>query len=337
MSLSFVSRAIIAANELHDLRCFVAATELRSVSAPARRVGRDQPPVSNAIARLERELQLTLLRRHSTGVEPTAAGIEFLRHARTVLSAVERATTEMAVFREGHDGQSTELGGEVRLGVAPPLAPSLLTGLLRSVSASAPHVNVPVAERPPAALLDALETRQLDLGLMWLPVRRSGLQSEGLSAMRLAAVTAPDHPASTQDALIRDPGAGAPLGLRELADEPWVVFTAGSAARLWVDGACMRAGFAPRIVREVDTWTEAKAALEAGLGITLLPPECVTLETAAETLRATPVADAGHGILGLVFGSDAPATAVQQKVRALLISAMRGREEHARRAASAPR
>ena len=317
--------------ELHDLRCFVAASELRSVSAAARRVGRVQPAVSNAIARLERELELTLLRRHSSGVEPTPAGIEFLRHARTVLSAVDRASTEMAVFREGRDGEVTELRGEVRVGVAPPFAPFVVTGLLRELRASAPQINAPLLERPTTALLDALEARQLDLGVLWLPVRRTRLQTEGLGALRLALVTASDHRLATGHEPAADPGAGTLLGLRELAGEPWIVFPAGSAARLWVDGACMRAGFAPRIAREVDTWSEAKIALEAGLGVTLLPAECVALEIGGGTLSAAAVADAGHGILGIAVNADAPATAVQAKVRSILVHGVRAPEDGARR------
>ncbi len=310
--------------ELHDLRCFVACCELRSVSAAARHVGRVQPAVSNAIARLERELQLTLLHRHSTGVDPTPAGLEFVRHARTVLGAVERATAEMTVYRDRQDDEVTELRGEVRVGVAPPFSPSVTTGLLRELRRSAPRVTARLFERTTGALLDAVETRQLDLGVLWLPVRRTRLQTEGLGAMRLALVTVPDHPLARRAGAGGDPGASTTLALRELVDEPWVVFPPGSAPRLWVDGACMRAGFAPQVAREVETWAEAKVALEAGLGVTLMPPECIPLEIEGGTLHAAAVADAGHGIVGLVANADAPVTAVHAHVRSILIAAGRG-------------
>lgn len=309
--------------ELHDLRCFVACCELRSVSAAARHVGRVQPAVSNAIARLERELQLTLLHRHSTGVDPTPAGLEFVRHARTVLGAVERATAEMTVYRDRQDGDVTELRGEVRIGVAPPFAPSVTTGLLRELRRIAPRVTARLSERGTTALLDAVETRQLDLGILWLPVRRVRLQTEGLGAFRLAVVSVSDHPVALRERATGDPGASTTLSLRELVDEPWIVFPPGSAPRLWVEGACMRAGFAPQVAREVETWAEAKVALEAGLGVTLLPPVCVALEIEGGTLHAAAVADAGHGIVGLVANADAPVTAVHARVRSILMESGR--------------
>lgn len=77
--------------ETRELRYFVAVAEQRHFGRAAERLGIAQPPLSRAIAQLERRLGVMLLQRTSRGVVLTAPGTVLLDEARAALAAVEAA------------------------------------------------------------------------------------------------------------------------------------------------------------------------------------------------------------------------------------------------------
>jgi len=64
--------------ELRHLRYFVAIAEERSITRAAERLWIAQPGLSTQVRRLEAELGIQLLHRHTRGVELTDAGEVFL-------------------------------------------------------------------------------------------------------------------------------------------------------------------------------------------------------------------------------------------------------------------
>jgi DNA-binding transcriptional LysR family regulator len=79
------------AMELRHLRYFVTIAEERSFTRAAERLWVAQPGLSTQMRRLEAELGVQLLERHSRGVELTPAGELFLERARVALAAAETA------------------------------------------------------------------------------------------------------------------------------------------------------------------------------------------------------------------------------------------------------
>ena len=80
--------------ELRQLKYFVAVAEEEHFSRAALRVGIEQSPLSRAIHALERDIGVLLISRSARGSRPTAAGVIFLQHARSILESVEAATLE---------------------------------------------------------------------------------------------------------------------------------------------------------------------------------------------------------------------------------------------------
>ena len=87
--------------ELRYLRYFVAVARTRHFTQAAKELGISQPPLSQQIQRLEREVGTPLFRRLTRGVELTEAGESFYEDARQIL-AMSDAALEKA---KGHYGQ----------------------------------------------------------------------------------------------------------------------------------------------------------------------------------------------------------------------------------------
>jgi LysR family transcriptional regulator, benzoate and cis,cis-muconate-responsive activator of ben and cat genes len=108
--------------EFRDLRYFAAVAEELHFGRAAARLYISQPGLSQAVARLERELDVQLFTRTRSNVELTEAGTELLDRARGLLAALGEAVTRVRMAGRGE-------AGLVRVGVAllaePVVAPAL--------------------------------------------------------------------------------------------------------------------------------------------------------------------------------------------------------------------
>jgi len=82
--------------ELRDLEYFLACCRTGNFTAAAREVHIVQSAMSSAMARLEKELGVTLLDRSVTPVTPTQHGVALQRSAQRILDAVKAARDDLA-------------------------------------------------------------------------------------------------------------------------------------------------------------------------------------------------------------------------------------------------
>jgi len=82
---------------LNELKVYVRAVELKSISAAARSLRLSAAAASHRILQLEEQVGVRLLNRTTRSLQPTEAGCIFYEHALNVLEAVERAESSMAV------------------------------------------------------------------------------------------------------------------------------------------------------------------------------------------------------------------------------------------------
>lgn len=122
--------------DVHDLRAFALAVDLRSFTAAARLMGESKATVSRRIARLESSLGVSLLRRTPRAVEPTDDGTAYRVRVAEILELLGNAN---AAVRKAHAAPS----GQLRVTV-PPGFESVLAPQIARFAAEFPEVTVSV-------------------------------------------------------------------------------------------------------------------------------------------------------------------------------------------------
>ena len=91
--------------ELRHLRYFVAVAEDLHFGKAANRLGISQPPLSQQILALEREIGARLFERSNRRVELTNAGKNFLKEAVEIIERVDAAATRAERIHRGQVGE----------------------------------------------------------------------------------------------------------------------------------------------------------------------------------------------------------------------------------------
>ncbi|MFI9626670.1 LysR substrate-binding domain-containing protein [Streptomyces sp. NPDC052042] len=243
--------------ELRHLRYFVAVAETRHFGKAAEHLHMAQPPLSQAIRRLETELGVELLRRTTRQVSLTGAGEVFLTDAERILKAVDEAVARVGRFASGAEGV-------LRIGLTGSASYRQLPALARLVKREMPQVILEVhTEMLTPAQEAGLIERRLDIGVLRPPVRQEGIAHRSMADESLVVAVPERHRLAETDT----------VRVEQLRHEDFVMYgaTLGSVVNDAVVHSCLAAGFYPHRAYEVTETSAALALVAAGLGIAVLP------------------------------------------------------------------
>lgn len=259
--------------ELRHLRYFSVLAQELHFGRAASRLGIAQPPLSQQIQRLEAVLGTRLLERTSRRVQLTDAGRAFLVEAQRVLTGLDAAVE--AARRAGR-GES----GELRVAFAATVMFLALPAIIRDFRARFPRVHLDLREMPTGPQLAGLKAGEIDLGFVREPVPDPELEIVTVMTEPLRIAVNRAHPLA----------ARATLAVKDLANEPFVLFPADLAPGLHAQvlGLCRAAGFQPRIVEESRELYTSVSLVEAGVGVSILPASVEKLGWKEVRYRAIP-------------------------------------------------
>ena len=253
--------------ELRHLRYFIAVAEAGTFTLAAARLGIQQPPLSQQIKLLERELGFGLFRRLPKDVELTVGGNVFLAEARNIVASVERASQRAAGAAHGMTGRLSV--GFTTSAITHWLAPRLI----REFRQAFPHVEIEFQAGSAAKLIQSVANGTLDIGAIRTPVLRpDGVSFKVLLKETMLLALPASHPIA-RAALTRKTKHRAVLALKQLKDESFILVRRPGAPGMYADLilACHRAGFAPKIAIEVENMLSNIALVAAGVGVSAVP------------------------------------------------------------------
>lgn len=173
--------------DLNLLVVFEAIYSAGSISRAADTLNLTQPALSNALARLRKQLDNQLFVRSGNGVVPTALADEIIEPIREALYAIDQSIRPKELF------DPTVTKRHFRLIVADPLEQIVVGSLLRTIG---PNSQISFELQPPQTtnLEQALLEGKIDVALFLMPIRVAELNNTPLCAMDLVLVARRDHP-----------------------------------------------------------------------------------------------------------------------------------------------
>lgn len=160
--------------EIELIRAFVAAADLRSMTAAGNLLHLTQSAVSQQIMRLEARLGQVLFLRERRGLRLTPAGERLLGKARRLLGLNDEIWAEMAAGAQG---------GSVRLGVPYDLVGTTLAPVLKAYAEARPQVEISLVCASSPRLLEALAKGEIDLAVVEEPLGAHGGECLGIERL----------------------------------------------------------------------------------------------------------------------------------------------------------
>jgi DNA-binding transcriptional LysR family regulator len=239
--------------ELRQIRYFVAVAEELHFGRAAARLGIAQPPLSQQIGRLERELGFGLFSRTSRRVSLTEPGRVFLDRARWLLTQADEAVASARAVDEGKSGYvRVGLVGSAGLGVVP--------AVLKAFRNAYPDVELTLLEMSTTSQIRALADGHIDIGF----VRRSTVSDVRLSLVVREPIVAA-VPVEHELAACREISPAA------LDGERFVVYAGQRPGQPTALNLYGQAGFRPRVVQEAESILAVLGLISAGIGIATVP------------------------------------------------------------------
>ncbi|NYH14828.1 LysR family transcriptional regulator [Paraburkholderia bryophila] len=243
--------------EFRQLRYFLAVAEHLHFTDAATHLGIAQPPLSQQILKLEREIGAPLFIRHPRRVELTEAGRLFRERARRIIEDTQQAFVEVQNAGRGETGR-------LSLGFAGSTVfhPTVAITMQRYRHAYE-RVSISCEESNSSLLLDKVAERQLDAALVRMPLNCRDLVVEPLVDEDMLAVLPANHRLSRRRR----------INLADLADDPFILFPRPIGPDLYdsIIAACQEAGFAPSIGMESPQISSAANLVAAGFGVAVVP------------------------------------------------------------------
>lgn len=261
--------------EFKQLSYFLGIAESGSFSKAAIRLAVAQPILSRQIKLLEQELGVELLYRNGRGIVLSEAGKLLETYAKSVVSLVGQAQSEIAALRAIPRG---------RVAIAmPPSIGWVLTGpLVLRCRETFPNILLHLAEGFSGHVAEWLSTGRVDIGIVYHAPRSPMLTTEPLFSDELILLGPVGDPADV---------GGDTVQTVRLAEIPMILPARPHGLRLLIDNALEQAGVSARVEFEVDAMPSTLSLVEQGVGYTVLSEAAVKHLLNAGRIRSWSLVD----------------------------------------------
>ena len=290
--------------DLKQLEALVGIADHGSFSAAASALGTVQSNISGRIARLESELDASMVER--AGGEMTRDGERVAARARRVLSELESLVTDVL-------SAHAEVAGTVRVGMIGTTGRWLIPPTFAALRDRYPRIVLRVTEGTTTTLEPQLLLGQLDFAILTLPVQAPELAVTPLFEEKLVLVVPIDHPLS-----LAYPAGSELLPISVLADLEMLLPLPGTALREEIDEALGDAASSLTPALELDGLRTLASLVFDGYGPGIMPATAVP-EHMRSSFRLLDIEGLPRRTVGLVARRHGLPSAPSRAVREIVL------------------
>ena len=253
--------------ELRHLRYFVAVADERSFTRAAEKLGIAQPPLSQQIQSLEKDLgDVILFDRKKRPLQLTSAGQAFLEASRSTIANLEQSIQRTQRIH-------LEELNCLTIGFTSSIANGVLPNILRTFRQHYPEIKLILWEENSAFQIERLRDHQTDVVFVYQNhdlTTANDLTMMPLSQEMLVVVLPQNHPLAVQSQ----------ISLTDLANEEFIMprTLVVSALPEQIADLCKEAGFKPNVVQEATFMVTILGLVAGEVGISILPSSVQNLQ-----------------------------------------------------------
>jgi LysR family hydrogen peroxide-inducible transcriptional activator len=239
---------------LRDLRYLVALAEHRHFGRAAEACFVSQPTLSTQLKKLEEHLNVTLIERSNRQVILTPVGAAVVAQAQRVLRDVD----DLQRIAEEH---RDPLGGDLRVGIIPTVAPYLLPRILPIIRREFPKVSIKLNEGQTRVIMKMLGDGELDAAILALPVVEEHVVQTKLYSEPFYFAVSKQHPKAGKKS----------VSLDDLADEQVLLLEDGHCLRDQALAICNSHNAVENTNFRATSLETLRQMVAANIGVTLMP------------------------------------------------------------------
>ena len=238
--------------EIRELRSFCMAAQLRSISRAADRLDLGQPTVTIHIKKLETELGLPLFDRMKRPIQLTATGTLLADLATPLVDEIDAMFATAA---------GADVAGPVTVGATHEIIPHVLLPAVEHFHDSNPDSRIFIRSGRRDAVIQMVEEREVDIGIIPGIERAPGLEFSSLFRYERVLITPLDHP------LVEKPLES----LTEIANYPLIMMEPDTYTRANLEAEFRQRGVNFEVVMELGNMDYITRYVAAGMGVSVGP------------------------------------------------------------------
>ena len=241
--------------DIRTLYYFVTIAEELNITKAAEKLCMSQPPLSSQIKSLEEELDTVLFIRGKRHLQLTESGKLLYRHAKEILSLVNKTSEEIRAMGKG-------MHGKIAIGLVEGSAPNIAAEWIDTFLNSFKNVEFSIVDGNSDELIQKLRSGLIDMAVVTSPCDNTLLNSFKVGQEKMTAFMSKDNP------LAELPGNTIDLAM--LKDKPLIVPTRESM-NIMIYKWFKEIKTEPKIVCKMDNYLDVAALAGRNIGISIFP------------------------------------------------------------------
>ncbi len=243
---------------IRHLKIFITVYQKENITKAAEALHMTQPTVTRAVQELENHYKHQLFQRIHRKLYVTEAGKRLYKQAVHVVASLDQIEEDMTNW---------DTSGTIRIGAGTTLGCTLLPRVLSEFQASHPQFTAHSIVTDKTRLQTLLLHNEIDFALMEGAPDDPLLEKIRIGKDRMVLILPAAHPlCSREDITVQD-----------LAKHPVIVSEPGSASRIFLEHLFSIHGLRLAPVMESGSMPVILQAVQAGIGISLMPQKIVAL------------------------------------------------------------